>query len=72
MRLPDPCETRRESDVEVRPVRLGDATYYYAPDPGSPVGYTFYEHREDLGGYATLDPADPVVPRLLGALGAHN
>jgi hypothetical protein len=68
LRLPDPCETRRETEVKATPLRLGDTTYYYTADPSGPLGYVFYAHREDLGGYAPLDPADPIIGDLLREL----
>jgi hypothetical protein len=64
-RLPDPCETRRETELEAVPVHFGGITYYYAADPASPLGFTFFVYREDLGGYAPLDPADPIAAELL-------
>jgi hypothetical protein len=65
VRLPDPCECRNEADVTATPVQLRDITYYYVVDPSSPLGYTFYIFREDLDGYAAVDPADNVVLELL-------
>jgi hypothetical protein len=69
IRLPDPCEIRRETDVQAAPLRLGGDTYYYVVDPASPLGYTFFAYRADLGGFAPLDPADGVIADLLRALG---
>jgi RimJ/RimL family protein N-acetyltransferase len=69
IRLPDPCEVRRESDVEAAPLEVDGVTYYYKADASEPLGYVFYVYREDLGGYAVVDPSDPVVPALLRALG---
>ena len=68
IRLPDPCEVRRETDVRAAPLRVGGVTYYYVADPASPLGYDFYVYRDDLGGYAAIDPSDPVIPELLAAL----
>ena len=67
VRLPDPCEERREADVEVTPLEVGGTTYYYRADPEEPLGYVFYTYQADLGGYASVDPSDPVVPALLRA-----
>jgi hypothetical protein len=66
LRLPDPCEVRRETEVKAIPLRVNAKTYYYTEDPASPYGYAFYAYREDLGGYAPVDPADPVIAELLG------
>lgn len=71
VRLPDPCEVRCESEVQALPITLEGVTYYYAPDPASPLGYAFYAYREDLGGYAPLDTADPVAGELLRLLTAE-
>lgn len=70
IRLPDPCEVRRETDVEATPLEFGGVTYYYKADDSNPLGYAFYVYREDLGGYAPVDPSDPVVTELLRALAA--
>lgn len=70
IRLPDPCEVRRESDVEAAPLEVDGVTYYYKADASEPLGYVFYVYREDLGGYAIVDPSDPVIPALLRALAA--
>ena len=68
IRLPDPCDVRCESDVSALPLVVGDTTYYYTVDPASPLGYTFYEYRKDLGGYTPIDPSNPVIATLLRAL----
>lgn len=67
-RLPDPCEIRCESDVQAAPLVVDGVTYFYAVDPASSIGYAFYVWRDDLGGHAAVDEADPVVPALLRAL----
>jgi len=68
IRLPDPCEVRLEADVEATPIEFNGVTYYYRADDSEPLGYAFYTYREDLGGYASLDPSDPVVSALLRVL----
>ena len=70
IRLPDPCEVRRETDVEATPLEFGGVTYYYKADASTPLGYVFYVYREDLGGYAPVDPSDPIVAELLRVLAA--
>ena len=65
IRLPDPCRARCETEVQASPLHLRGETYYYTADPASPLGYTFYVFREDLGGYAPLDPSDAVATELL-------
>ncbi|MFA6165807.1 MAG: hypothetical protein WC700_04265 [Gemmatimonadaceae bacterium] len=65
IRLPDPCVVRQESRVEATPVVLDGVTYFYVKDPTAALGYVFYQWREDLGGHAPVDPADPVAGRLL-------
>ncbi len=70
VRLPDPCEVRQETDVKAAPIRVGGVTYYYVVDPSAPLGYTFFAYRDDLGGYAPLDPSDPLVASLLAAVEA--
>ncbi len=72
LRLPDPCAVRREAEVKARPLRLGGVTYYYTADPSNPLGYVFYARREDLGGYAPIDPSDPIVMDLLRELGRRE
>ena len=68
VRLPDPCELCRESDVQATPIVLDGVTYFYVEDPAAALGYTFYTHSAALGGYAAVDPADPAVVRLLAAI----
>lgn len=73
VKLADPCEPLTESDVEATPITVTGkdgtpATYFYVVDPSDPLGYKFYEHSEALGGYALLDPSDPIISRLLKAL----
>ena len=67
VRLPDPCEVRLESDVEATPLEVDGTTYYYRADSGEPLGFVFYTYRADLGGYAVVDPSDPVMAALLDA-----
>ena len=69
IRLPNPCELRRETSVKAKPLLVGDVTYYYVADPTAPLGYNFFVYREDLGGHAAVDPSDKVIPELLRALG---
>ena len=68
IRLPDPCEACRESEVQVTPVDLDGIAYYYSEDPAAALGYTFYTHSAALGGFAAVDPADPIIARLLSAV----
>ncbi len=70
VRLPDPCEVRRETEVEATPLRVDGETYYYMIDPGQPLGFRFFAFRKDLGGYAPVDPGDEDIPRLLQAIEA--
>jgi hypothetical protein len=64
-RLPDPCRPVAAAEVTATPLEYGGQTYYYAPDPGAATGYVFYERRDDLGGYAPVDPAAPIIVELL-------
>ena len=71
--LADPCEAIAEREVEATPITVtgkdGQATtYYYTPDPSSPIGYALFEHSDALGGYVPLDPRDPIISVLLTAL----
>jgi hypothetical protein len=68
LRLPDPCEVRSETEVVAAPLEVGGVTYYYRADPAEPVGYTFYLYRDELGGFAAVEPSDPVIASLLAAL----
>jgi len=68
IRLPDPCEIRQETDVKATPLEINGTTYYYTADASEHSGYVFYVYREDLLGYAAIDPSDPVVSELLRAL----
>lgn len=67
LRLPNPCQQCVEAEVTVTPVELDGVTYYWSPDPRSPHGRAFYELREDLGGYAPIDPSDPRIVALVEA-----
>ena len=70
VRLPDPCEVRQETDVEATPLEVGGTTYYYKVDESNALGYVFYVYNEGLGGYAAIDPSDPIVLVLIRALAA--
>jgi len=72
LRLPDPCQQRGESEVDAAPIVVDGVTYWWRADPGSPLGYAFFEHRADLGGYSAVDPSSPIVARLLRALGVRR
>ena len=63
--LQDPCEAASTSDVSVLSVVIGDTTYHYSVDPTSPFGYTFYTFDAGLNGHVAIDPADPVIRKLL-------
>lgn len=65
VRLADPCRARIAEDVTVTELELDGVKYYYRQDAASATGYTFYEMRTDLGGYAVVDPASPVIVALL-------
>jgi hypothetical protein len=68
IRLPDPCEARQSTDVDAAPIDLEGATYYYRANGDAPLGFDFFEFREDLGGYAPVDPSDGVVAKLARAV----
>jgi hypothetical protein len=70
LRLPDPCEVRRESDVRATPLVVAGVTYYRAADDAAPGGHAFFVRRDDLGGFARVDPGDPAFEALLAAAGA--
>lgn len=72
VRLPDPCETCREEDVEATPLDLDGTTFYYAPDPAQPSGFVFFAPQPDLGGFTPLDPEAPEVGPLLALLHAQQ
>jgi hypothetical protein len=61
----DPCEEQYETKVEAISIRHKNNDYYYSPDSSAALGFTFYTKREDLGGWAKLDPSDPLVLELL-------
>ena len=65
IRLSDPCKTLLESEVEASLIEFEGVTYYYKKDEN---GYTFYEYRNDLGGYSTMDPSDLKSHELLKLL----
>lgn len=72
LRLPDPCAPLVPRDVAVKKIEINREgkilTYYWTEAPSEPLGYQFYEHRADLGGYAVIDPSEPIVGELLAAL----
>jgi len=68
VRLPDPCEAATSAEVDVIPIKIGEVDYFYSADSSSPFGYTFYTYRDDLGGYAPIDPSAPIINELLTAI----
>jgi len=67
-RLPDPCETCGETDVQALPIEVRGNTYFYSVDPVSPLGYAFYEYRAELGAYSPIDPSDSIVADIMREL----
>ena len=66
LRLSDPCTPTIVTEVAVHEIKMSDGRlYYYASDKGSPLGWKFYEWREDLEGYAPIDESEPIVIKLL-------
>lgn len=70
IRLPDPCEIQRETDITAIPIDIDGVTYYYVVAPAEPLGYIFYNYRDDLSNYAAIDLSDPIIVTLLKAVGA--
>lgn len=68
IRLANPCEIRRETDVEVSSLEIKGVTYYYREDKLNPFGYNIYIYREDLGGYSTIDSTNPIISLVLSEI----
>ena len=47
----DPCVRKEERNVSATPITVDGTVYYYVKDADD---YTFYEWREDLGGYSIV------------------
>jgi len=63
IKLPDPCETILETEIVAKEIEYNNIKYYYTKDVENKI--SFYEFRDDLGGYAPIDPASPLIDTLL-------
>lgn len=67
LKLPNPCEENKESEVEAKPIILGDETYYYSKRKkviGQPDDVEFYQFDDELGAYFVIPSDDPIVDQL--------
>ena len=67
-RLPDPCEIVRETEVSVNKIQLHGKDYYYREDLTDPLGYKFYEYRDDLNSYSVIEQSHPIVTEILNQI----
>jgi len=60
-KLPDPCETIIETESTAIEIEYDGTKYYYIKNNDK---LSFYEYRNDLGGYSPIDPASPLIIEL--------
>ena len=68
IRLPDPCEIVSEKEVSVNKIQLHGKDYYYREDLSDPLGYKFYEYRDDLNSYSVIEQSNPIVTEILNSI----
>lgn len=62
IKLPDPCETILETEIMAKEIEYNNTKYYYIKNTDKKIA--FFEFRDDLGGYAPIDPASPLIDAL--------
>lgn len=67
LRLPDPCEPLEEGEIEAAPLEFEGTTFYFQPDPTSPLGFRFFRWDPDLEAYSPVEPSETIFPRLAAA-----
>jgi superfamily II DNA or RNA helicase len=67
VKLPDPCNTLIETEVSATEIEYDEKKYYYIKKSSldTDTDITFYEYNDNLGGYSPIDPASPIIDKLM-------
>lgn len=63
VKLPDPCEENKETEVEVKKISLGDEQYYYNKQKDGNID--FYQFDDELNAYMEIPKDDPIIEKLM-------
>lgn len=62
VKLPNPCEDSKETEIEAKMITLGNNKYYYSKQKDGSL--EFYQFDDELGAYVSISPDDSMIDEL--------